>query len=136
MNSTFSICGLARLGGDGLRNMVVNPGNFSDKNVKEIIYSTELGDVESLFGFSDLDIVEVDDDSKIAQSARVFLDDNDFVQAVVFLSNGFLVINDLTFFSAYTRIDGKDVPYTSLVESDTYEDDIAVNMIEEDIRLQ
>jgi hypothetical protein len=135
MNISERISGIAKVEGV-YKNIILNPGNFSDESVKEIIYSTEFGEIEVFFGFSDLDIAEVDDNSSEVHNARVFLRDNPHAQGIVFLKEGFLVITDLTFFSAYTRIGGKEAPYTSLVESDSYEDEVAANLIEEDMRLQ
>ena len=136
MSGIFTISGIANLGGN-YRNIVLNDDNaFSNRNIKEIMYSTEFGEVETLFGFTDLNIIEVDANSEVVNSAKVFLENNDFVQGVVFLDKGFLIINDLTFFSAYTKIDGVDTPYVTLVESDTYEDEEALNLIENDFRLQ
>lgn len=133
MNNLIS--GIAKVDGS-YKNIVINENNFSNSNVKEIIYSTEFNEVEALFGFEDLNIVEVEDDSAVVHNARIFLRDNSFAEGVVFLDKGFLVITDLTFFSAYIRVDGKDTPYTTLVESDTYEDEVALNLIEDDSRLQ
>lgn len=135
MSISEKISGVANVGGH-YKNIILNDGDYSDKNIKEIIYSTEFGEVEVLFGFSDLKIIEVNDDSAEVHTARVFLRDNAFAKGIVFLEKGFLVITDLNFFSAYTRIDGKEAPYTTLVESDTYEDEVAANLIEEDSRLQ
>lgn len=135
MSISDKISGVANVGGN-YKNIILNQGNFSDKNIKEINYATEFGEVEVLFGFTDLNIVEIDDDSSEVHSARVFLRDNSFAQGIVFLEQGFLIITDLTFFSAYTRIDGRETPYTTLVESDTIEDEAAAALIEEDSRLQ
>lgn len=129
------ICGVANVDNE-YKYIVLNPSTFLNTDVKEIIYSTELGDVESLFGFEDLNIIEIDGDNSLVHSARVFLRNDDNAQAVVFLDKGSLIITDLKFFSGYVRSEGKDTPYTSLVESDTYEDEIAANLIGEYMRLQ
>lgn len=132
----FQICGLAVVNGS-FKNIIMHPEtSYSDKRVKEVIYSTDFGDVESLIGFTDVNIVGLDvSDSKVS-AARMFIEENDYVEGIIFLDNGFLVITDLMFFSAFTRIDGKDTPYTTLVESNTYEDSDATTLIEEDYRLQ
>lgn len=135
MDFKVNISGVANIGGT-YKNIVLNTNNFQDNNIKEIMYSTEFGEVETLFGFSDLDIIELEDTSTEVHNARVFLRDDEFAQGIVFLRNGFLVITDLLFFSAYTRIDGKERTYSSIVESDTHEDEIAINMIEDDSRLE
>lgn len=135
MSNSYKICGVANVGGN-YKNIVTSQGNYGDKNIKEIQYATEFNEVEVLFGFADLNIVELDDDSAEVHNARIFLRDNSFAQGIVFLDGGFLIITDLTFFSAYTRIGGKEAPYTTLVESDTIEDEAAEALIEEDARLQ
>lgn len=135
MSISDPISGVANVGGH-YKNVILNKGNYSDKNIKEIIYGTDFGEVEVLFGFADLKIIEIEDDSSEVHNARIFLRDNEFAQAIIFLEEGFLVVTDLNFFSAYTRIGGKEAPYTTLVESDTIEDEAAAALIEEDARLQ
>lgn len=135
MSISEKISGVANIDGR-YKNVILEQGDYKDKNIKELRYSTEFNEVEILFGFNDLNIIEVDDNSTEVHNARVFLRDNDHAQAVVFLKNGFLVITDLSFFSAYTRICGKETPYTTLVESNTLEDEEAEVIIEEDSRLQ
>ncbi len=128
------IVGLARLN-DGFKNIVLYFDNFADKTVKELIYSTEFGDVESLFGFSDLDIIEIDITDERVAIAKAYLDSSNDLEAVVFLKDGVLMISDLTYFSAYTYIKLVQTPYTSLVESHTYEEEESMSIINEDFRL-
>lgn len=133
---SFTICGIAKIE-DEYKNIIFNENEvFNDSRLKELIYSTEFGEVEAMIGFRDLDIVEISIDDSIVHNARVFLRDNEFAKGIVFLREGSLIINDLTFFSAYVRKNEQNIPYVSLIESNTYEDEEAATLIEEDLRLQ
>jgi hypothetical protein len=133
---SFTICGIAKIE-DEYKNIIFNENEvFNDSKLKELIYSTEFGEVEAMIGFRDLDIVEISIDDSIVHNARVFLRDNEFAKGIIFLREGSLIINDLTFFSAYTRKNEQNIPYISLIESNTYEDEEAATLIEEDLRLQ
>lgn len=134
MTVSVYVSGIAKVGGN-FKNIILSDNSFKQKDVKEIMYATEFEDVESYFGFADLDIIEVNDASPEAHMGRVFLSNDEQAQAIVFLRNGFLIITDLDFFTAYTRIGDKEAPYSTVVESNTYEEDEALELISEDGRL-
>lgn len=135
MNNVDKICGVANIS-NTYKNLILNDGDYLNKNIKEVIYATDFGEVEALIGFTDLKIIEIDDNSPEVHNARVFLRDDTFVQAIIFLEDGVLIVRDLIFFEACTRINGVEAPYTTPVETLTYEDEEALTLIEEDYRLQ
>lgn len=130
------IAGIARVKGN-YKNIVLNKdASYLDKNIKELIYATDMGDVEALIGFNNLNIVELKEDDERVNLAIKFLEDQT-AEAVVFLEGtGYLVITDLTFFAGYIKESGKDTPYTEAVETNLYEDDEAMELIENEPRLQ
>ena len=132
--SDYVISGVAKQNKEESKNIVLLEPCCENGKIKEIAFSTEFGDVDSFMGFEKLDIIEVDVDSAIVRDARIALYSDDTIQGIVFIKGGFLMIEDLTFFSGYTSINGIKTPYIDLVKSNIYEEEEAAEMIEEDIR--
>lgn len=138
-SSADKVCGIAVVG-DSYKYIVqplVPDFGSEEDGIKELWYSTEFNEIEIMFGFKDLDIIEVDTDDQRLEMARLLLSSDSYDRAIVFLKDGFLVITDLLFFSGYTRIGNEPVvtAYTTPVETATYEDEEAFALIEEDPRL-
>lgn len=136
IDGEVKICGLVHNGNTFSNIVIKTDSSFLNPNTKEIIYATEFSDVESLMGFEDLDIIEIDRHNPIVSNAAAFFFlERENVQAIVFLKTGFLVITDWNFPTAYTYINKKETPYSSLVESTTYEEGEAWGILEFESRL-
>ena len=134
MINTNSMCGIAKVEGE-IKDIIFNPlARYRDKKVKELVYGNTYNEVEGLIGFRDLDIVEISPDDSILSAVSYLLQDEDVV-GVIFLKEGYLVVQDLVYFSGYTIIDGVREEYKTDVESVTYEEAEAEALIEEDLRL-
>lgn len=135
--SHYKICGIIRIG-TKYRNMVLHHGEFGvTKEIQEVIYAADddKKEVELLFGFTNVHIVEVDHTSDVIKSFRKLMDEESDIDGVLCLEEGFLVIYDRIFFSGYTQSGNYQAPYVSWVESYTYEGERAADIISKDYRL-
>lgn len=134
----FTISGLVRDGDNSwFSNMVLMRVLPTPEGTltKELAYISG-DDVEVLYGFSDLDIVEVEHDSDKAQDIirHVHADLN--IKGVIFLKEGLLVITDLDFFSGFILAPGEEKKaYLSAVEQASFDGDEAAEYMERDARL-
>lgn len=120
----YNICGIVK-GKESFRKIVLSKEQGQGQ-LKEILFENDLNEIESHIGFKDLNIIELRFEDERVSSIRKLMQKDSFIQAVIFIENGYLMISDFAFFSAFTRINGIDSPYIQCPDSMVFDspDDI------------